>query len=422
VSERIFLTYTNASAIPYQGATLGHHIVLNYIDSDGEHYTLQGMPEHKFDRNAAKLIAFLLEEGRPGGGANNTDSLFQRLRAEQRDSKTSNPSTSLPTTLIAEGDDLRSQWERMTKFGDEVNTIGYKYRPVSQNSNSFAAGALRRGGFLGPGTVLPEIFDRLFAIDPASGQTYRMEVRGFDQHLANPLDKTALPLQRSGTPFVPANARAAGNGQEAFDRRFGSAAAESANPNLPAWMRDLGEMPRDIDRKPVRYLGRRVAGQPEASTFDVGAPVVPLAPPNDVLSPDRPSSLDNRFGSWTASPAGITPRNPNLPLPPAEPGRPPVIFSGKPMPLWAMAPMQQPSARTEAPDGGIRLASPANGIGGVQAPAIDTRGSAPPLAPSVIIIAKIVQSPGGEIRRGLFVFPIGRRPHVTRPHLPTPVA
>lgn len=121
MSERIFLTYTNASAIPYQGATLGHHIVLNYIDSDGKHYTLQGMPEHKFDRNAAKLIAFLLEEGRPGGGANNTDSLFQRLRAEQRGSKTPNPSISLPTTLIAEGDDLRSQWERMTSFGDSVS-------------------------------------------------------------------------------------------------------------------------------------------------------------------------------------------------------------------------------------------------------------------------------------------------------------
>ena len=42
----------------------------------------------------------------------------------------------------------------------------------------------------------------------------------------------------------------------------------------------------------------------------------------------------------------------------------------------------------------------------------------------IIIIAKIVQSPGGEIRRGLFVWkiPIGRRPHVTTPHLPTPVA
>jgi hypothetical protein len=59
MTERIFLTYTNATAVPYQGSVLGHHIVLNYVDSDGQHYTLQGMPEHKFDRNAAKLGAFL---------------------------------------------------------------------------------------------------------------------------------------------------------------------------------------------------------------------------------------------------------------------------------------------------------------------------------------------------------------------------
>ena len=275
----------------------------------------------------------------------------------------------------------------MTKFGDEVNTIGYEYRPVSQNSNSFAAGALRRGGFLGPGTVLPEIFDRLFAIDPASGQTYRMEVWGFDQHLANPLDETAPPLQRSGTPFVPANARAAANGQESFDRRFGSAAAESANSNLPAWMRDVGEIPRDADadRKLVPYLGRRVAGKPEASIFDAGAPAVPFVPPNEVLSSDHSSSLDNRFGSWTASPAGITPRNPNLPLPAVEPGKPPGIINGKPMPLWLMAPMQLPSARTEVPNGRIPFTSPPNGIGSgrnVQAPAVDTRGAAAPPAPS----------------------------------------
>lgn len=43
--ERIFLTYTNASALPYHGAVLGHHVVLNYIDSNGVHRTLEGVPE-----------------------------------------------------------------------------------------------------------------------------------------------------------------------------------------------------------------------------------------------------------------------------------------------------------------------------------------------------------------------------------------
>lgn len=343
MSERIFLTYTNASAIPYQGTTLGHHIVLNYVDSEGRHHTLEGMPEHQFHHNLAKLGAAFQEEV-ISNGVKNRDSQFQRLSASANVSRrASDPAFSRPHTLIAEGDDLRSQWERMTKFGDEVNTIGYEYRPLSQNSNSFAAGALKRGGFLGPGTVLPEIFDRLFAVDPASGQTYRMEVRGFDQHLANPQDETAPPLQRSGMPFVPANARAAANGHESFDRRFGSAAAESANSNLPAWMSDVGEILRNVDRKPAPYLGRRVAGKPEPSTFDEGTSAVPFVPSNEVLSSDRPSSLDGRFGNWTTSPGGSTPRNPNLPLPPAEPGKPPGIFNDKPIPLWVTPPPIQGS-------------------------------------------------------------------------------
>jgi hypothetical protein len=59
--------------------------------------------------------------------------------------------------MIAEGDDLRSQWVRMKEFGEEVNATGYEYHPTSQNSNSFVAEALRRGGFFGPGTAFPEI-------------------------------------------------------------------------------------------------------------------------------------------------------------------------------------------------------------------------------------------------------------------------
>jgi hypothetical protein len=56
--ERIFLTYTNATAVPYQGSVLGHHIVLNYIDANGVHHSLQGIPEHGFEHNIDKLKAF----------------------------------------------------------------------------------------------------------------------------------------------------------------------------------------------------------------------------------------------------------------------------------------------------------------------------------------------------------------------------
>jgi hypothetical protein len=72
----------------------------------------------------------------------------------------------------------------------------------------------------------------------------------------------------------------------------------------------------------VRYLGRRIVNQSSASAFDAAAS-------------DRQDTFSDRFGNWTfASPEGITPRNPNLPVPPPEPGRALGIFSGKPMPLW----------------------------------------------------------------------------------------
>jgi hypothetical protein len=56
MSEKIFLTYTNATAVPYQGTELGHHIVLNYIDSNGVHHTLQASNEP---------MRYVPEDGRP---------------------------------------------------------------------------------------------------------------------------------------------------------------------------------------------------------------------------------------------------------------------------------------------------------------------------------------------------------------------
>jgi hypothetical protein len=78
MSEKIFLTYTNATAVPYQGSVLGHHIVLNYIDSNGVHRTLQGVLEHRFDHNIDKLRAFVREE-MFSDSTNNRDFPFQRM-------------------------------------------------------------------------------------------------------------------------------------------------------------------------------------------------------------------------------------------------------------------------------------------------------------------------------------------------------
>jgi hypothetical protein len=164
--ERMFMTYTNATSIPYQGTTLGHHVVLNYVDADGKHYTLQGVPEHPFQHNVDKMGAFLREE-MLSDGVSNTDSPFGRLTGLTARVSPDN-SLNQPYTMIAEGDDLSPQWALMRGFADEVNSTGYEYRPISQNSNSFAAGALQRAGFLGPGNQFPERFNRQSAFDPGN--------------------------------------------------------------------------------------------------------------------------------------------------------------------------------------------------------------------------------------------------------------
>ena len=134
MTERIFLTYTNATAVPYQGTTLGHHAVLNYIDADGRLHTLQGMPENKFEHNFPKLRAFIKEEV-GSGGASNRDSPFGTLRAHLDDRKDDVDVSRQPYTTVIEGNDLKRQWDATLKFGDHVNATGYEYRPDRRGSS-----------------------------------------------------------------------------------------------------------------------------------------------------------------------------------------------------------------------------------------------------------------------------------------------
>jgi hypothetical protein len=278
--ERIFLTYTNATAVPYQGSVLGHHIVLNYIDSNGAHHTLQGKPERKFEHNIAKLLAFSGEE-LSSDGVKNTDSPFQRLQVppELIDSEIS---LDQPHTLVAEGADLSSRWALMQDFASEVNSIGYEYRPKSQNSNSFAGGALQRAGFLGPGNEFPERFDRQLAFDPVSGETKALRVPGFEAPLTNPINIATpmpFPLDVPIAPLVPANGVVPPDRRGFLDNGFGNRGSAPASPR---------RAPGD---RPVRYLGRRTYGLSPAPAFDTSAPAVALASPNGITGgPSRAPS------------------------------------------------------------------------------------------------------------------------------------
>jgi hypothetical protein len=299
--ERIFITYTNATAIPYQGTTLGHHAVLNYIDSSGNRYTLEGVPERRFDRNIEKLSASVREELLSDGGKN-ADSPFRRLQV--RSGIDPNSAFNGPRTMIAEGSDLNAAWAQMVRFGDEVNSTGYEYRPYSQNSNSFAAAALRRAGFFGPGTPFPEFFDRQLAVDAVGGEMRPFFVPGFDQRLTNPLNKPATMrthVNGSETPLVPTNGTSEHGRQNSFNGRFGNwFGLPIGSPNQPAQSLETDE-PIFAGDKPVRYLSRRIAGKPAASVFQTGALGVPFVPTNDFLSPDTAASFGYRFGDPASS-------------------------------------------------------------------------------------------------------------------------
>jgi hypothetical protein len=149
----------------------------------------------------------------------------------------------------------------------------------------------------------------------------------------------------------------AGGGDESAGN-WGSSSEDSQKPTQPGPAPQTGWVTGSSSAKPTRYPSQREDYNPSASAFDLGAPAVPIAPPNNVFARDRQNSFgnrfgnwttlpnaspsvvpsgdsfDSRFGNWTSSPAGIAPRNPNLPVPPPEPGMLHWIFSSKPMPLW----------------------------------------------------------------------------------------
>jgi hypothetical protein len=283
MSEKIFLTYTNATAVPYQGSVLGHHIVLNYIDSNGDRHTLQGVPENPFVHNIEKLWAFIREEAL-SDGANNRDSPFRRLQAKETFSEAaSEVSLNQPHTMVAEGDDLSSRWALMQDFADEVNSTGYEYRPVSQNSNSFAGGALQRAGFSGPFAEFPERFDNHLVFDPVSGNTERFDVPGFDMPLRNPIDTATpmpFPLSALAPPLVAANPLAAPERPASFDNHFGNRGA------IPTG---------DTDNPPSPVL-RELQKYKRAAAVDAASPWAQTAVPTSLLAGMAPIAAGFRSG------------------------------------------------------------------------------------------------------------------------------
>jgi hypothetical protein len=272
MADRIYVTYTPT------GVPGGFHTAIHFerTDSAGNvinHVVIGGKPQMK-DLSIPEKATGVLEEAFRSGDA---PSRFGRINAQARNREAPNShdeasdDPNAPYEVIAEGDDLSSHLLRIQLFAHGFNRTGFAYRGHHQNSNSFAATALRAGN-LPPATGV--------AHDPTgpAGELLEFFTPGLNEPLEAPIGGASSNDRTIGT-------RGKGNiAGELFSN--GAPRDDLAAPSV--------EPERPVRSGPIRYLDRK--------------------------SPDRP--FDTRFGSWTASSSGITPRNPNLPLPPAEPGRP----------------------------------------------------------------------------------------------------
>ena len=189
-----------------------------------------------------------------------------------------------------------------------------------------------------PGTVSEPEIRSLGVPSNEIAPMYARETRSLGRRVTGQsFFRTGVPA----VPVVPPNPVLSRDRSNSFSDRFGtwtSFADGMASENSNQVAAQPGIAPAVTSNTPERYL-KRIAGGPQASVFDIGAPPVASLPPNDALSPGRPVAFSGRFGDWTASPDdGIAPRNPNLPAPLPEPGRPLGIVSGQPMPQWVTPP------------------------------------------------------------------------------------
>jgi hypothetical protein len=143
---------------------------------------------------------------------------------------------------------------------------------------------------------------------------YQQYLNISDTNSSNELDNSAVAQVASGSPrsserpfpFPPTNDLSR---QSLIDRRFGKWASPPSDPGN---------------------------GQPRGSVFDSSAG--PIRYLSRIVPSDRQDAIGDRFGSWTATAVGTTPRNPNQFPPSPGPGRPPGIVTGQPMPLWITPP------------------------------------------------------------------------------------
>lgn len=117
-------------------------------------------------------------------GVNNQDSPFGSIVVHRREARAMDLDN--PVEDIASGADLSGKWDAIVAYADQVASEGYEYRPVTQNSNSFAAGALSAAGLRAPtGQALT-----------ADGDVVSLRITGAGNGLHNPIRPSGIPLDK----------------------------------------------------------------------------------------------------------------------------------------------------------------------------------------------------------------------------------
>ena len=169
MAEKIGVTYRQVGRLP------AYHTALFYQKADGSRVVLEASSRNVDFMDDGEQKDALMDEY---WGRRNAISLFGRMiMLPERDwdaTKSIGADDKKPYRILAEGDDLSEAWQRIRDTANEVNTTGYWYRVLSQNSNTFAATAAERAGLQVPNGVAIDPILRTVRVYPAFGSDKRL--------------------------------------------------------------------------------------------------------------------------------------------------------------------------------------------------------------------------------------------------------
>jgi hypothetical protein len=328
------------------GGKTFHHETLIYTNADGQQFyatayapkappgedpgTISGKATIGRDFGAASS-AVSTDGASPYGTVITQWGRLDNLPNRERDHLMGSPGRSYDSQVLKVGDDLSPNWSKIEQAYFQVGEQGLPYSPPTQNSNSAASTGLTAGdvplpagtGLSGDhwapasGVILPTSMTHP-TLEPAFQSDAVYSPAGdfygnFPRVSAAAAMQSPMAFNPPGSgpgPRMPDDFGALalgvarllnGTGQYKGDSLI--TPAEGSSLSQPMYARSTVDT--DESSLPMRRLVGRIVDTRELAM---------QSPSNEFLSPDRGDSFGDRFGNWTSSGAGMSPRNPNQPL------------------------------------------------------------------------------------------------------------